>query len=61
MGKTINAHKKKSKNPDVYVDTPDVITNEEYTFSIFYFLLNTTILSQAMRYYKVSISVYQRD
>lgn len=53
--------KKKSKTPDVYVDTPDVITNEEYTFSIFYFLLNTTILSQAMRYYKVSISVYQRD
>lgn len=54
-------HTKKRVKTQMFVDTPDVITNEEYTFSIFYFLLNTTILSQAMRYYKVSISVYQRD
>lgn len=40
---------KKSEKLDVYVDTPDVITNEEDTFSIFYLLRNTTILSKAMR------------
>lgn len=52
---------KKSEKLDVYVDTPDVMTHEDYTFSIFYLLLTTTILSQAMRYYKLSISAYQRD
>lgn len=54
-------NKKRVEKLDVYAIPPEAITNKDYTFSIFYLILNTIILSQALRYYKLSFSAYQRD